>query len=297
VVRCEPWGGGAAASMPLAAAIDIDNPVPLRTDEEFRSGFRVVQHLAAADRQPPNKHDLRIHASEPGTAALAPSCAVSRVDMPGVPGAFMLKHLLTPGECERLLAAATAVGFDPDEPATGSASVLAHACAWLADAPLNDALFERCRALLPPVLGGGDVVGLNARWRLYRYVPGAVYRPHIDGAWPGSGLSPEGEYLYDAYGDRWSRLTFLIYLNSQGDGPGGFQGGATTYYVPGPLEGWLHAYPTLPTVGCAMVFPHGETAGSLLHEGSAVTEGAKYVIRTEVLYRKQHTAPEAEAAL
>jgi hypothetical protein len=126
-------------------------------------------------------------------------------------------------------------------------------------------------------------------------VPGAVYRPHIDGAWPGSGLSEDGRYLYDAYGDRWSRLTFLIYLNSQGES---FEGGSTTYFVPSGREGWLEAHGTVPTIGCAMVFPHGETAGSLLHEGSAVTSGEKYVIRTEVLYKKpsdaRGVAPEAE---
>jgi hypothetical protein len=35
-----------------------------------------------------------------------------------------------------------------------------------------------------------------------------------------------------------------------------------------------------------MVFPHGGTLGSLVHEGSAVLRGAKYVIRTDVLYMK-----------
>ncbi len=54
----------------------------------------------------------------------------------------------------------------------------------------------------------------------------AVYRPHVDGAWPGSGLSSEGKVLFDAFGDRWSRLTFLIYLND------GFEGGSTTFYTP-----------------------------------------------------------------
>lgn len=35
-----------------------------------------------------------------------------------------------------------------------------------------------------------------------------------------------------------------------------------------------------------MVFPHGGTVGSLVHEGSAVLQGAKYVIRSDVLYMK-----------
>jgi hypothetical protein len=53
----------------------------------------------------------------------------------------------------------------------------------------------------------GQLAGLNSRWRLYRYKPGSIYRPHIDGAWPASGINADtGEYMYDAYGDRWSRL-------------------------------------------------------------------------------------------
>lgn len=62
---------------------------------------------------------------------------------------------------------------------------------------------------------------------LCRCRPGAVYRPHVDGAWPGSGVDPAtGEYVFEAYGDRWSRLTFLVYLNND------FEGGCTTYYTP-----------------------------------------------------------------
>jgi hypothetical protein len=48
--------------------------------------------------------------------------------------------------------------------------------------------------------------------------------------------------------------------------------------------GFLDAQGVRPRTGCALVFPHGDTAGTLVHEGSAVTEGAKYIARTEVLY-------------
>ena len=46
----------------------------------------------------------------------------------------------------------------------------------------------------------------------------------------------------------------------------------------------FQAYRVAPRVGSVLVFPHGGAMGSLVHEGSAVTRGAKYIIRTDVLY-------------
>jgi hypothetical protein len=70
-----------------------------------------------------------------------------------------------------------------------------------------------------------------------------------------------------------SYLTFLIYLNDD------FDGGETRFYLPqGVARG------VVPRAGSATVFPQGNTA-SLIHEGSQVTRGTKYVIRTDVLYR------------
>jgi len=102
--------------------------------------------------------------------------------------------------------AAGLVGLPSGGPAAG--------CVWLVDSSILQPVYSRVAHLLPQVLGGGALAGLNARWRLYCYTPGAVYRPHVDGAWPGSGTDPAtGEYVFDAFGDRWSRLTFLVYLN------------------------------------------------------------------------------------
>lgn len=43
-----------------------------------------------------------------------------------------------------------------------------------------------------------------------------------------------------------------------------------------------------PVQGAVLCFPHGDTAGSLLHEGSAVgADGGKLVIRTDLLYEAQ----------
>jgi hypothetical protein len=131
-----------------------------------------------------------------------------------------------------------------------------------------------------------------------RYFPGAVYRPHIDGAWPGSGLTDDGIYTDDIYNnDRHSRLTFLVYLN------GGFEGGETSFFLP-ESEGdgsssvescddlqYIHARGVVPQLGSVLCFPHGAAKGSLVHEGSAVREGVKYIIRTDVLYMTDATHP------
>lgn len=50
----------------------------------------------------------------------------------------------------------------------------------------------------------------------------------------------------------------------------------------------MNAFPVKPLQGSVVMFPHGEAAGSLLHEGTGVRgvegQSAKYVIRTDVLY-------------
>ncbi|RKO89073.1 oxidoreductase-like protein [Blyttiomyces helicus] len=194
-----------------------------------------------------------------------------------------MTDVLTPSECAAMIAAAESIGFTPDEPAAGTtasalSSVLAHNVFWLADPELLAHIASRTAPFLPSTSGGGALAGINARWRVYRYVPGALYRPHIDGAWPGSGVDADGKYVYDVFGDRWSRMTFLVYLNED------FSGGETTFFVPSEREGVMDAWGVKPRTGCVACFPHGDTVGSLLHEGSGVTNGAKYVIRTDVLY-------------
>jgi hypothetical protein len=118
-----------------------------------------------------------------------------------------------------------------DEPEGDARGKQAQTFVWLVDDSILQPMYDRCLHLLDQQLHGGKVVGLNARWRLYKYLPGLVYRPHVDGAWPGSGTNTEGEYEYDAFGDRWSRFTFLLYLNED------FSGGCTTFYTPAAEEG------------------------------------------------------------
>ncbi|ORZ10955.1 hypothetical protein BCR41DRAFT_357242, partial [Lobosporangium transversale] len=215
--------------------------------EHYRASFRIVSHQKGPLRRTPNLHDFTLYLSKPDTVRLcyrdnpAVQPPVERIDMPHVPGAFLLKDVLTRKECHQMISAAESVGFTPDVPIVGKTS--------------GD---------------GRGAVGINSRWRVYRYVPGAIYRIHVDGQWPGSGLDPvTGKYLYDAYGSkRLSRLTFLVYLNDE------FEGGGTTFFTPSADVGFMDARAVSPRAA----------AGSLLHEGSPVLKGAKYIIRADVLY-------------
>ena len=73
-----------------------------------------------------------------------------------------------------------------------------------------------------------------------------------------------------------SLFTFLMYLNDE------FEGGETTFFTPSVRDGVMNAHPVRPVMGSVAVFPHGENHGALLHEGTGVRKGAKYIIRTDV---------------
>jgi hypothetical protein len=177
------------------------------------------------------------------------------------------------------------VGFLPDAPiqdAGSDSSILAHTVCWVVDQAFHDRLWSRVRPHVPDHVSGKKARGINRRFRVYRYVPDAEYRCHIDGAWPPSGVHPiTKSYQYDSSppdAKQSSLFTFLIYLNDE------FEGGETTFFVPGVHEGVMNAYPIYPVMGSVAVFPHGEAKGALLHEGTGVRKGAKYVIRTDVEY-------------
>lgn len=175
---------------------------------------------------------------------------------------------------------ADSMGFQLDVPVGGESDQRAGGCVWVASQTLHDQIYSRCAAALPQVIDGQTVAGLNKRFRIYKYNQGNVYRPHVDGAWPGSGIV-DGEYVYNMYQDRLSRLTMVLYLNED------FEGGATTFFSPGAEFGSLETIGVRPRIGSALCFPHGDTAGSLVHEGSATTAGTKYIIRSDVLYKNQ----------
>ncbi|GAM90996.1 hypothetical protein ANO11243_090430 [Dothideomycetidae sp. 11243] len=129
-------------------------------------------------------------------------------------------------------------------------------------APLSEA--ER------KALWGGEVLGLSPNIRIYRYAKGQFFAPHYDD----SVVLDEG---------RRTTWTLLVYLS----GPAtGCVGGETVFYPDAPRKGVAPEPPVVAelAVGLALLHRHGNEC--MLHEGRPVTEGEKWVIRSDLVVRR-----------
>jgi len=113
-------------------------------------------------------------------------------------------------------------------------------------------------------VGEWRIDGLNPRMRFCRYEKGGHFAPHYDGV-----------YVADMY--RRSFYTVNIYLNEE------FQGGNTNFLAAHykTLDERVITEAVVPRTGLALVFWH-----PILHEGDQVISGTKYIMRTDVVYRK-----------
>ena len=200
---------------------------------------------------------------------------VERREVKGVPGAFQLINLLDDGECERLRSLSENLGFLPDAAVSLPRAVRHNdSFTWIADEETCDIIWRRCRALVhddSPYNAGKPALGLNGRFRYYRYREGDFFAPHTDGSWPGSRVI-DGRLLDNAYDDRWSQFTILLFLSD------GYAGGATRFHV-----GDATVDVRTP-LGAALCFPHGTHPQHCVHSSTPITSGAKYIIRTDILF-------------
>ncbi|KAL2826203.1 hypothetical protein BJY01DRAFT_150335 [Aspergillus pseudoustus] len=271
----------ATTPLPVYASV-LDQSILALAPEP--STIQILETTPGPLRKPPNHHPATLYTTTPGAVPLASATpSITYHPHPAVPGLGLAMNVLSVTECKAIIAAGESVSFQPDAPLRedGDVSILAHNFYWIIDTAFHDTLWARISPYVPPSVNGRRVRGINRRFRVYRYVPGAEYRCHIDGAWPPSGITPEGKYIYDASppeNKQSSMYTFLLYLNDE------FEGGETTFFMPAAREGTLNAYPVRPVMGSVAIFPHGEANGALLHEGTGVRKGAKYIIRTDVEY-------------
>lgn len=168
---------------------------------------------------------------------------------------FTIKNVLTADECQAYIALTEQAGYE-DAPITTAAGFVMrpdirnNRRVIIDDFEIAKNLWQRVQAYIPPVLEGRQALGLNERFRFYRYDVGQYFAPHYDGSF----RRDNGEE---------SLLTFMIYLNDD------FEGGETRF---GETS-------IQPETGMALIFAH-----PLLHEGCAVMKGRKYALRSDVMY-------------
>jgi predicted 2-oxoglutarate/Fe(II)-dependent dioxygenase YbiX len=173
---------------------------------------------------------------------------------------FVIHALLSPQECEGLIARSEALGYEAA--AVGGELIPQlrnNGRAFLEDSALAADLWRRASPFVPARIDRAQASGLHERFRFYRYETAEQFGLHMDG----SVRRGEAEE---------SRLTFMVYLSAVEEG------GATNFYRTG---GGLQLA-VLPSPGKALVFDHRR-----LHEGAAVRRGRKYVLRTNVMYRRE----------
>ena len=161
----------------------LDKSIFSCLSEDITSKFRIIETTPGLERKPANSHPAILHASRDDAISLSSDAPKSTHHKhPLVPNLHLLKDILSSQECTQIIAAAEKIGFTPDAPIRGEGeenSILAHNFYWVVDNAFNEKLWSRVRGFVPENVNGKKVRGLNRRFRVYRYVPGAEYRAHI----------------------------------------------------------------------------------------------------------------------
>ncbi|QJW96356.1 2OG-Fe(II) oxygenase [Frigoriglobus tundricola] len=181
---------------------------------------------------------------------------------------FVVLNFLSPDECEYYTTMSEAGGFGDAPITTMSGPVIRKDIrnndrVMIDDPRIAETMWARLKPFFPERVPFWLPVGLNERWRFYRYDPGQQFDWHFDGAYERSPLER-------------SAFTFMIYLN------GGVAGGATEFNLRsrGATQNDDPIVRVRPEAGKALVFPH-----RIYHRGAPVAAGRKYVMRTDVMCR------------
>lgn len=180
-----------------------------------------------------------------------------------------MADFLSAAECADYIRLGESVGFDEAPVSTAQGMVIMKDVrnndrVMFDDAERAQALYDKLSVHLSPLFQKKwTPVGLNERLRLYRYDVGQLFDWHHDGHF----ARPNGER---------SMFTFMVYLNDD------FEGGDTSFsqvsYGVASIGDMIRI---TPRKGMALLFHH-----PILHRGDAVTAGRKYVLRTDVMYRR-----------
>jgi 2OG-Fe(II) oxygenase superfamily len=128
------------------------------------------------------------------------------------------------------------------------------------DASLASDLWQRVQPFVPPEFKKWHPVGVNERFRFYRYDVGQKFDWHQDG------------HFERTNGER-SFFTFMVYLNAD------FEGGETSFSTSNRSSVPWPNLKVKPEIGKALLFHHPIT-----HKGETVVAGRKYVLRSDLMF-------------
>ncbi|CAF1390723.1 unnamed protein product [Adineta steineri] len=212
----------------------------------------------------------------------------------------VIPKFLSAIECQQLIERAEKSGFKTSPPSGGGhgrthrEDARTNEYTVITDQSLADKLFQKVSPLLPQTLewmpenayftkdiGGREwtISGCVDRLRFYKYHKDEEYPEHMDGSY--SRTITHKNKTQQSFKQH-SFLTLLIYLNDD------FQGGETRFFPDKQhcrflrdIENKQPVHVIEPKQGMALVNIH-----NILHEGSKVQSGIKYVLRTDILYQK-----------
>ena len=180
---------------------------------------------------------------------------------------FVVHNVLSASECEALIAAADAKGYEPATVNTGDGQAYVPDIRNCGRCILVDPVFAAeivKRLALPAKM---DLEGmplsfrkLNPHMRFVKYGAGQYFKRHYD------------DNFHDKTDDTISVMTVQLYLDD------GMIGGATVFYLD---DGEVVV---APRKGFALVFNQKDE-----HEGQIVLEGEKHIIRTEAMCGMFHS--------
>ncbi|KAF2215663.1 hypothetical protein CERZMDRAFT_35062 [Cercospora zeae-maydis SCOH1-5] len=139
----------------------------------------------------------------------------------------------------------------------------------------DDVAVERQRDLW-----GGEVMGLNPNIRIYRYSKGQFFDQHYDESNNVSFSPAQDSAASIPVKTTW---TLLLYLTSPATG---CKGGETVFYPEPASARDAPPAPVVANLEVGMVLLHRHGKDCLLHEGREVTEGEKWVIRSDLCVKR-----------
>ena len=258
----------------------------LKQGNNSAAPFYVVAYEPGAEN--PSLPTWTPSVTNPMALAAQTSSPVTRQDIPEIPGAFQLLNVFSAAECQRMIEVSEALGYLPDAPVSLPRTVRHNDnVTMIVDEQTDVMMWQRVAPLFSlgaDHFNGLKPLGLNARFRFYKYKMGDFFKPHTDGSWPGSRVI-DRQLVTQAFDDRWSQMTFLIYLSDN------FEGGSTQFWVdkdnpklPARSINDANLVNIRTPAGGVLVFPHGHHPLHCLHSSEPIVQGTKYIIRTDVLF-------------